>query len=685
MILSDIDGASSIEWALDARRWHAEEESVTDIGEIWIDGKNASLKDVRQLLDVHTILGNEDLTGTLARRLALHGAGIREVVAAGSPLQERLDALDEFLRLAETSLVQATSPDVAEAVDDQSAVGLKLDAARRQAAASDKRLASVTAAATVTAQLSEIEDIGGDLAVRIEALDRRVQEIETLLEELDEELVSASEDTAAAQKARAELKNAQRHANRMEERLNDAASSVTGLAIDAGVETPPARGAGEQKVRTQSALDAEVAQLSLIHSAPEVADVAEDLIDRLVRAESAGLGNDTLVQDEEMDAAYTVTQLRVVLGEQGQRLRSLPPPEEAEDLQVRIGRHRTQLTILDQLDQAISARRIADNKARDARERLVKAVARVAESADREVGTLITRRAELITQLRDVVSERADLIRARAEMGGGATPDELRIQLEGMLADLQLRTTDLMSAQQAAADAKEADQELVGTLSASHRSASQRLRAVRHNLTAAAELLAEDPKFAWIRSGAADLLPSADADPAVQSRLLQQILEAVQTMRQRITTLKQNLAAANLSFEITYRQLRGAGSTAEQAPGVRSWFGQEVSRWFNHPQLLETIFEGGTNVQIDLNDMLVRWELDDVPMSQPLAAFSSGERAFAYTRAQLALIDSIPSSPNRLIVLDEFGAFMAREWQHRLERYLNEHATDRSEDSTLLI
>jgi hypothetical protein len=686
VVLTDIQGGANIEWKLDATGWEAQDETVSHIGEIWIDGMAASINDVKQLFDVHTILGNEGLAGTLARRLARHSAAINEATALQSQLQQRLDALDDPLQKAEISLDQATSEDVTEAAEKQVAIDLKFDAVNGEAVEADKRLASLTAASTIATQLSEIKDGAGDLTARIEAFDGDIGQIEKSLSDLDLELTSAGERTAAAKVAQRELKNAQRHADRTEESFNEAAVEVTRLSRKAEVAPATDEMVAEHRIRTQEELDDVVAQLALIHSAPDVADLADDLVNRLAQAEGAGLGDDTIVYDESMDTAYTVTQLRGVLDDQGQRLRSMPTPQEAEDLQGRIESYRDRLSALDGLARAISIRKSLQEKVRTARRRLTAAVEKVAEFADRDVSTLVARRETLNEQLRNKAAERADLIRARAEMGGGATPEELGTQLADLLDALGILVTDLPAAYQMAVSRKESAHDAVAALSVERRSASQRLRAARQGLNAAVVLLSEDPKFAWIRSSAINLLPAVDADPAVQSRLLHQLLATIRTMRQRITALKQQLAAADRSFKITYDRLRGVQvDVTEEARGVRSWFGEEVSRWFNHPQLLKTVFEGGTNVRIDLSDMSVTWEMGDTQISRPLGAFSSGERAFAYTRAQLALIDSLSAPVNRLIVLDEFGAFIAREWQRRLERYLREHAKKNPGDSTLLV
>jgi hypothetical protein len=685
VILTDIEGAESIEWLLDASKWKADKETVTNIGKIIINGEDVKLDDVRRLLDVRTILGNEDLTRTLARRFARHKDDIHAITAIESPLRHKLGELDELLREAENALGEATRQDIAEVSAEESAARLGLNSARIEAAGAGKQLIVAAAATKVAAQLAEIEDKGSDLTARIEALNDEIDKIDGSLSELDRELAAASADTEAAKNAQRELGNAQRHSDRMGQKFQDSAMVVVRLSGEAGVRSPTDTRVAELRAQTQGELDSMASQLTLIHSAPEVADVADDLVERLDRARDTGLGDDLIVNDESMDIAYSVTQLRERLDDQSRRLRALPPPDEAENLQSRIGQHRQLLTTVDRLAEAIIARRDAEEKARAARERLTAAMEEVASSSVGDVDALITRRKTLTSQMQESVAERANLIRARAEMGGGATPEELRSQLAQLLNELKIQEEDLASVHQAALTKKESTHNAAEARATEHRSAAQRLRAAQQDLGKVTALLAEEPKFAWIRSSASHLLPSLDADPAVQARLFEQILAAIQAMRDRITALQHQLSTSEQSFNNAYEQLLHAGTQSDETGGIRSWFGEEVSGWFNLPQLLETVFEHADHVEVDLNEMAVSWDLNGDVVSRPLGAFSSGERAFAYTRAQLALIDSAPAPANRLIVLDEFGAFMAREWQHRLEQYLRERARDNSKDRTLLV
>jgi hypothetical protein len=72
-------------------------------------------------------------------------------------------------------------------------------------------------------------------------------------------------------------------------------------------------------------------------------------------------------------------------------------------------------------------------------------------------------------------------------------------------------------------------------------------------------------------------------------------------------------------------------------------------------------------------------------MVRPLSAFSSGEQAFAYARARIAGLDLPAPGQHRLLVLDEFSAFVAGDRRTLLYRLLDEVIRRGSASQVLLI
>jgi hypothetical protein len=78
--------------------------------------------------------------------------------------------------------------------------------------------------------------------------------------------------------------------------------------------------------------------------------------------------------------------------------------------------------------------------------------------------------------------------------------------------------------------------------------------------------------------------------------------------------------------------------------------------------------------------------LDGQRQTRPLQAFSSGEQALAYTRARLASLDRDDTlARNRLIALDEFGAFIAADGMRSLTTYLRDRRRALPQDQIVVV
>ena len=157
----------------------------------------------------------------------------------------------------------------------------------------------------------------------------------------------------------------------------------------------------------------------------------------------------------------------------------------------------------------------------------------------------------------------------------------------------------------------------------------------------------------------------------------------------RLGDLRHQLNAIENALQGSARQLRGqAVGTAEYVAEIQAWLASTFSAWFNNPRVRRELLPASDDedIAVDLSTRRVVWSEGGVERSRPLEAFSSGEQAFAYTRARLALLDEDPSpAANRLIVLDEFGAFIAHHLLQGLLTYLKDRTTERQNDQLLLI
>jgi hypothetical protein len=135
------------------------------------------------------------------------------------------------------------------------------------------------------------------------------------------------------------------------------------------------------------------------------------------------------------------------------------------------------------------------------------------------------------------------------------------------------------------------------------------------------------------------------------------------------------------------RHLRGQNpETARYLPQLQAWLGRHFSGWFNIPRVRQELLPNAIGeIAVDVERREVTWTERDATRSRPLDAFSSGEQAFAYTRARLAVLDEQAKPLNRLIALDEFGAFIAHDRLAGLLAYLRDRTRDHPEDQVVVI
>jgi hypothetical protein len=133
----------------------------------------------------------------------------------------------------------------------------------------------------------------------------------------------------------------------------------------------------------------------------------------------------------------------------------------------------------------------------------------------------------------------------------------------------------------------------------------------------------------------------------------------------------QGIAAA---LDTAARLIRGTGGTATGARWIRpvqEWLADQVTEWFNQTDVRQALFPDGHDITVNVSAMSVSWTVGGERQTRPLKAFSSGQQALAYTRSGMAALDSAAAATaNRLIALDEFGAFIDAEAMERLSGYL---------------
>ena len=208
-------------------------------------------------------------------------------------------------------------------------------------------------------------------------------------------------------------------------------------------------------------------------------------------------------------------------------------------------------------------------------------------------------------------------------------------------------------------------------------------------IRSAAATISEAHDLSWLRSAVGvGRLPNQAQNVATQARALDEIRERSVAVLDRLGAFRVQLAAIQEALRSVAGVLRGQDPKAERyVPEIQRWLGKAFSQWFNDEKVkAELLPDATSDIQVDVDKEEVVWSEGDQRKSRPLESFSSGEQAFAYTRARLAVLDEEQPRPaNRLIVLDEFGSFIAHDRLSVLLAYLGDRGAAHENDQILVI
>jgi hypothetical protein len=125
------------------------------------------------------------------------------------------------------------------------------------------------------------------------------------------------------------------------------------------------------------------------------------------------------------------------------------------------------------------------------------------------------------------------------------------------------------------------------------------------------------------------------------------------------------------------------GSTS-RVRAVRTVLGNELRGFLDTPAIRDALFDGAEIVDVDPVEAHLTLETADGRSTRPFESFSTGEQAFAFTQARIRELVA-PPQPNRLLVLDEFGAFVAADRLPALIEFLSAETLGAICDQVLVI
>ena len=426
------------------------------------------------------------------------------------------------------------------------------------------------------------------------------------------------------------------------------------------------------------------------YQAPAMMRLLGTLTDKLSDAELSGLGNQVAVDDADSGTQLSVSQTRTGMVSRHGYLEQQPPPPRAVEISQELKR------VTDRKDRVESFLTKLEALARF--QRLVernedRVYGALQQGAGGEAAEALQRankhRSECHQALLEFATKRAAVAQRLGTSGSSTSQQALTDQLNSVLESLGISEEQLESESSEMEERFTEDETELTLSNVRARECRNQLAHERANIRNAVELLANDAGLSWLR-GALKQQPVSSRSIDHLHQYLVAAQKVIHDVIDRLGEHRNQLSAVETALQATARELRGQNANAiEYVKQVQVWLASSFSDWFNDPRVRSELFtdaDKDRKVTVDLTTRRVSWSENQTRRSRPLEAFSSGEQAFAYTRARLAVLDDPDRTvKNRLIVLDEFGAFIAQHLLRGMLDYLKEWTSAHQSDRVLLI
>jgi hypothetical protein len=677
--ISGLHGAQEIRWTFDTSAWEAGGELVRDgwFDSITTNGKPITLAQARQSLRVHRLAGDETLLDSLAGMVDGHRSQLNRLLSELIAPEGRLTESELAIDRAAVFLDRVQPERFLVDLRNVEGGGARLKELTMSLDHAATRLQLLEQAAETTRMLQLMRLRAPELDNQITRFDADIARLEEQRTSLDTQLKTQTQRAAVSDKVRHDLENARRTRDRNRDKLSGVAARLSAALATLELGDDPGDIAAE--------INAQRTRIAELEKRKEAADAAPQLrtaLDAmnvpLDRATERGLGDAELLELNERP--ITVRQLATAARRRRRHLEGLPPAPEVLEIDRSLDAERRRLARLVELPELLEEVDRFTRLRNQQEERLNALLATGALEAAKRMQQLEQQRAAADHELLRISSARAAAAQQRASVGGGVTQEQLEQDLLGQLAASDTDAEQLDSDLRTISDTVTAltlERTALERTTATARVDLDRQRAELRELL---ELL-KDPKWRWVVSRA---LPEAEA---ATLKWLDDHQSRVARLRDRLGRLRASLLGIVQALDSISAELRGQGSRDTVYEGLlRHWLSDQFSRHFDQPLMREHLFPGATDVRVDLTARHVTWQADGRAHSRPLTALSSGEQAFAYTQARLAGLD-VRDDPNlnRLIVLDEFGSFIAENRLHSLYELLLARRDRHPRDQVLIV
>lgn len=684
-----LEDGTAITWTLrpESLNTSSVAEPADDWFEITIDGGHGTLAQVRTLLGVERLAGDQGLSETFAQQVAVDEAGVSArvlplVAAESSPLADVQNILDEALETGR----RVSGPTLLSRRKAAERAKQDLGAAREVLRNHAAREQALREAWELQMRVQERERVGEGLEKKLQEFDRRIDELKADLQTSRTTLEKAQRVAAQSAESKRLIANARKREKRRSEEASQLREDLARLRVVADVPEDEAPSA------VREALNKELADLQerrvAIDAVPLMRGVTGELVATLRQAEEQGLGRQSLVEGGE-----TIAELRQRLEQRLVQLRAASPSSEGAALLARMNAVRDRLTAIDELLEVSESYARVSRLGKAAHDEIEKILSETTSESDDGLEEATKRVADLDALLQETSSQRTALKTMANEASTGETPQQMQARLRDQLRSLAVTSADLEGElAKEAARVREVEVD-VATAEDHERAASREATALERDFERSLSVLSDPDRFAWLAGELDPDLLSADAPLEERLTRLGSLVDRLETASSRANRVRgqaQGVQQALRGIKESLQRPRDTKPLSAYHESLLRGYESEFKEVFQDPRVSELLLGTGSTVDaVSLSPSRLAVQYHDAAgteQQQPLDAFSRGQQAFAYTKARLATLDALGTRPkNRLVALDEFGAFIARDRLGELIELLADRVATTPGEQILLI
>ena len=636
-----------------------------DFGIVTIDGATSTMSEIASLLEVTTIRGDESLQDTVRAHIQQVESHIYQTATM---VRSRANETDEFLAQFSSDWLRADPDVVASHTVRLEGLSKDLVAAQEGLRNAERVSADLDRALELRRKLASADTDVRTMLARQSELKQQVSNFESVIVALEAQSEAAEAALAAQGGSAAELSAAEKTLRTRESR---SANQLRDLAQLAAINDL----APEQTAITAALIEANkdyerlAQQVDVIDRGRRIHEVLNRMLP-VLEATTIAASDDILMVIDEM--RFTGKQVKGGLRARSKEISDSPLPDEVQATVAQLDDAKRRLARLNAFKEAFIALGRTDKLVKDGTAAL-KAAQGKATGATQAAATLRDVHAELGTVQADLTAAHQESVDLQERIGlnGVTSAKEAKAALYRILGELGLVEADLGEAQAVAIANVRGETDRVARIRESIQNAQSSTDEALGNIRTLVAEVTTAAHYQWLREALSkeQLRAFASGSTDILRTIRSSILEASDVVFAAVGELEGLARLAHVLAED--KPSKSDTTQLEQKLGepMARALGESLRQALNSESIRQRVFSGMEVLGLDLQGQVIVLGENGREERRPMSAFSTGERAFAFTQARIKDLP-ISTKPNRLLVLDEFGAFISADRMADLREFL---------------